>query len=810
MSDTQKGMRIALAGNPNCGKTTIFNNITGARQHVGNYPGVTVERVEGKRDFEGEELLFIDLPGTYSLTARSLDELVARNVIINEAPDVLVNVVDASNLERNLYLTAQLVELETPLVLDLNMIDVAESRGYSIDIKKLSTLLRASVATTVGRTNTGTKELLTVVAQVAKERVYTPVKVEYGEEIEKAIELIIAKIDAYASIHYPKRWLAIKLLENDSDVLAKVATFEGGEQINKFAAEQRALLAEKVDLETAFQECRHEFAVRVFNEAVTVVEHVSETTSDKIDKILTNRILGLPIFALIMYVMFNLVFTLGAIPQGWVADGMEALGNLVATGMTDGPLKSLLVDGVIAGVGAVLSFLPLILILFLGISFLEDTGYMARAAFVIDRAMCGVGLHGKSFIPLLLGFGCSVPAVMGSRILDNPRDRLITILSAPFMSCGAKLPVYILLIGAFFPYEWGGTILFGLYSFGILLALISAKIFRSTLLKGEPEPFVMEMPPYHLPTLRSILLHMWERTWLYIKKAGTFIMAASIIVWFLVSYPEDVQYSQDFDSLKAQVETTYQAKDDEIFAKANIAEDTREKVAALVEDMSAKYEEAQEAEGAEEEEAVETESVHDKVKAAQAEDEKAKAEEAEEEVKLPASFAEIEKAEPALYPVAIEIFKNKLAMDDEITKIDEQMAAEKQEQSYAAIFGKTIEPIIEPLGFNWKVGVGLVSSMAAKEILISTLGIIYATEASTDNNEDLQFILANDPSFSPAVALALMAFVLVYPPCIAALAVIKKETSIKWMGFMFVYGNVFAWVVAFIVYHVALALGYGA
>lgn len=793
---------LALAGNPNCGKTTIFNNITGARQHVGNYPGVTVERVVGKKKFNGKSLEIIDLPGTYSLTARSMDEIVARRAIVTEDLDVLVDVVDCSNLERNLYLTAQLIELEVPMVFALNMIDVAEKWGLEIDQEALAKRLGGKVIPTVGRTNKGTKALLEAITEVGKgANEFEPVKINYGEEIENSIATLEEFAKSCNGLKYPSRWIAIKLLENDKDLIEQMQNLEGAREVLAKAVALRAELADKFDLETIFQEQRHKFAVDVFNSCTKSPTMHMETTSDKIDKILTHRIFGLPIFIGIMYALFQFVFTVGEIPQGWIEEFFEELAGLSQTYMEPGQLQSLVENGIIGGVGAVLSFLPLVVILFLGIAFLEDTGYMARAAFIMDRIMRAFGLHGKSFIPMILGFGCTVPAVMGARILDNPKDRIATILVSPFMSCGAKLPVYVLLIGAFFPTKISGLMLLGVYLFGVFLAIIFAKIFRSTILAGEMEPFVMELPPYHMPTFKTVLLHMWERTWMYIRKAGTFILATSILVWFLVAYPLNVQYSQDYDALEAKVEQTYEQKNSEILATLNlnsIEED--EALVAVLADMNEKYEAAQEAEEEEVEEAVEEEDVHDRI---------LHNEMVEEEPAFPETFAEIEKENPQLYPTAIKLFENELAMADELDAISFEKESEKLTQSYAGRFGKAIEPIVAPLGFDWKVGVGIVSSMAAKEVMISTLGTIYSIAADDEDNAGLQEILVNDPNFTPAVALSLMAFVLVYPPCIAALAVIKKETSLKWMAFVFAYGNIFSWVTAFIVYRVSLLLGLG-
>ncbi|WP_370800597.1 ferrous iron transport protein B [Veillonella parvula] len=783
-------IRIALAGNPNCGKTTMFNNITGAKQHVGNYPGVTVEKKEGHTSFDGHELLFIDLPGTYSLTARSLDELVARNVIVNDNPDVIVNVLDASNLERNLYLAAQLLELEKPMVIALNMSDVAEDMGIKYDIKKMSELTGATIVSTVGRTNVGTKELLEATINVAASQQAPGVTINYGDLLEGKIAELVEELKKSGTVTYPLRWIAIKLLEKDADVIGKVMRFDNTEAVIQKAEAIREEIKDQVDLDIVFQEYRHRFAVEVYNKCLTQAPTTLETRSDRYDKILTHRVWGLPIFMLVMWLLFNFVNTVGAVPQGWIEDGFTALQEWVVTVIPEGQLQSLISDGIIAGVGAVLSFVPLILLLFLGISFLEDTGYMARAAFVIDRVMRACGLHGKSFIPLLLGFGCSVPSVMGARILDNYKDRMVTILITPFMSCSARLPVYTLIAAAFFPPEWSGTVVFGVYALGIVFGIIFAKIFRKYLFSGEAEPFVMELPPYHLPTLKATLMHMFERGILYLKKAGTFIMAASILVWFITAYPMDVEYSKDYDGMKEQVAQEYEVKDAATLAQFGItADDQKEAVDKIVEDMKS--------------------TVKDATDAAEEAEEDAPEVAVEEDSEAPELFNDIKDENKDLFPAAWAMYKNSANLDAENQKIDEEQKSEKLEQSYAAMFGKAINPILEPLGFDWKIGVSLVAGLAAKEVVVSTLGTIYAVGGDTDHPQALTDYLQNDPHFTPLIALTLMLFVLIYPPCIAALAVIKRETgSWKWMLFMFFYENAFAWIACFIFYNVGRALGF--
>lgn len=783
-------IRIALAGNPNCGKTTMFNNITGAKQHVGNYPGVTVEKKEGHTKFDGHELLFIDLPGTYSLTARSLDELVARNVIVNDNPDVIVNVLDASNLERNLYLAAQLLELEKPMVIALNMADVAEEMGIKYDLKKMAEMTGATIVSTVGRTNIGTKDLLEATISVAASQKAPGVTINYGDLLEGKISELVEELKQAGTVTYPLRWIAIKLLEKDADVIGKVMRFDNTEAVIQKAEAIREEIKDQVDLDVVFQEYRHRFAVEVYNKCLTQAPTQLETRSDRYDKILTHRILGLPIFMVVMWLLFNFVNTVGAIPQGWIEDGFTALQAWVVTVIPEGQLQSLISDGIIAGVGAVLSFVPLILLLFLGISFLEDTGYMARAAFVIDRVMRACGLHGKSFIPLLLGFGCSVPSVMGARILDNYKDRMVTILITPFMSCSARLPVYTLFAAAFFPPEWAGTVVFGVYALGIVFGIVFAKIFRKYLFAGEAEPFVMELPPYHLPTLKATLTHMFERGIMYLKKAGTFILAASILVWFITTYPMDVEYSKDYDALHDQVAQTYEMKDAETLAHFGITTDEqKDQVNEIVDNMKS--------------------TVQDATAQAEAAQEAAPEIEVEDDSEAPELFNDIKDENKDLFPAAWAMYKNSANLDAENDKLDKEQASEKLKQSYAASFGKAINPVLEPLGFDWKMGVSLVAGLAAKEVVVSTLGTIYAVGGDTDHPQALTDYLQNDPHFTPLIALTLMLFILIYPPCIAALAVIKRETgSWKWMLFMFFYENAFAWIACFIFYNIGRALGF--
>ena len=703
-------MTVALAGNPNSGKTTIFNNITGARQHVGNYAGVTVERREGFRRFQGQDLLLVDLPGTYSLTANSLDEIVARNVIIDEKPDLIVNILDASNLERNLYLALQLLELERPLVLALNMTDMAEKAGIRINSDVLRTRLGVPVVKLIGNRNQGTEELLQTVVESSKRTIYRPFSIDYGAKIEAAIVEVTEALQNLTHVKFPIRWLAVKLLENDTEVQASLLKIEGGSAVAAIVARVRnktaVLLGE--ELEIAMAEARYRVVADIVAEFVDSSGRQEQTVSDRIDRVLTHRVLGLPLFFGIMWLLFNVVFTVGEIPQGWIEDAVKWFSDLVSANLAEGELRSLLVDGIIGGVGSVLTFLPSILLLFFGIALLEDTGYMARAAFVMDRVMRAVGLHGKSFIPLLLGFGCSVPAVMGARTLENKSDRMVTILVSPLMSCSARLPVYTLLIAAFFSENVAGSVLFSIYFLGISLAILMALVFRKWMFPGASEPFIMEMPPYHLPTLRSIAIHMWERSILYLKKAGTLILAASILIWFITNYPANVEYSKDYDAAKGQITEQY----DEVAAKPLLAQ------------------------------------------------------------------------------------------------LDQEQAGEKLALSYAGQFGHFIEPVIKPLGFDWKMGVGLVSAVAAKEVLVSTLATIYNVGDAEEDSQSLQEALAADAAFSPLVAFSLMVFTLIYSPCLAVLAVVRRETnSWKWPAFSFVYSTTLAWIMSFVVYQGGRLIG---
>ena len=537
----EKTITVALTGNPNSGKTTMFNALTGAHQHVGNYPGVTVEKKEGICQHGRTKLNVVDLPGTYSLTAYSAEELIARNVLIHEKPDVVIGVLDASNLERNLYLAVQIMELGAPLVLALNMADVAKQRGLEFDLKLLQKLLGVPIVPTVGHKGTGREELLDAAVEVAANpKSQSALKMDYGREIETEISTLRERI-ARAGIETDPvltRWLAVKLLEGDSAVRERITDKELIAAADASARHLESVLGDSP--EALIADRRYGFISGACQEAVRSTIESRHTLSDHIDSVVTSRFLGLPIFAASMFVVFLLTFNLGRPLADVVQAGVDWLGRTTAglwPAGSDSLLKSLLTDGIIAGVGNVLVFLPIILLLFLAIAFLEDSGYMARAAFIMDRLMHKIGLHGKSFIPMLVGFGCTVPAIMATRTLENRRDRLVTILVLPFMSCGARLPIYVLIIGAFFPQVWQAPMLWIIYTIGIVFAIAGAKLLRSTLFKGESVPFVMELPPYRMPTLRGVMIHMWERSGQFLKKAGTIILGVSILMWALSVWP---------------------------------------------------------------------------------------------------------------------------------------------------------------------------------------------------------------------------------------------------------------------------------
>ena len=713
MAARAKRLTIALAGNPNAGKTTIFNQLTGARQKVGNWSGVTVEKKEGSLTFRDYDITVVDLPGIYSLTAYSIEEVVARNYILEEHPDVVVDILDASNIERNLYLAVQLIELNIPLVFAMNMVDVAKARGIIIDYDQLSRLLGVPMVQTVGTKGQGISGLIDTVIGVAtgKDPTSRHIHVNYGKEIEEEIVNIKGVIrkdpDLYRS-YYP-RWFALKLLERDRLVEERARKSASGHEIMAQVERSRHRIQSILgdDPETAIAEARYGFISGALKETMRLSLADKKTISDKIDQVLTNRLLGFPVFLFFMYSLFQATFTIGAYPVEWIEKGVELLSGFATSHMAPGLLRDMVTGGVISGVGGVIVFLPNILLLFLGISLFEDTGYMARAAFIMDRIMHSLGLHGKSFIPLLMGFGCNVPAIMATRTLESRRDRLLTILINPLMSCSARLPVYVLLAGAFFPHA-AGNVIFGIYILGVVLAILVGRVMSVTIFKGESAPFVLELPPYRLPTLKSVFLHMWENTRVYLQKMGGVVLAFSIVIWFLGTFPRNIEYSQAYT------------------AKIKVLEE---------------------------------------------------------------SMAEMERAGGKA--------RGRIVMlKEQIKRLKSSIEEERLANSYIGRIGKAIEPVIAPLGFDWKLGVSLVTGFVAKEVVVSTMSVLY--QAGEEDTSSLQRALRNS-GIDRCTALSFMVFVLIYVPCMVTVVTIWRETaSVGWAVFSVGYLMVLAWIVAFV------------
>jgi len=726
--EIEKQLTIALAGNPNAGKTSIFNHITGTRQKVGNWPGVTVEKKEGRIRKQGRDLRIVDLPGTYSLTPFSIEEIVARNYILDENPDVVVVIIDASSLERSLYLATQIRELDCRVVFALNMADVARTRGIKIDAAKLAELLDLPVVFTVGNKNEGIDDLLKKAVELA-ESDYAPDqqrKVNYNKDLEKAIAAIQKLVEDSLgdSLPYSARWTAIKLIEDDKIIKERILEKPGdlSREVLEEAGRQRRMLMERFDDEPEIvtTDERYGFIAGIIKEVHTTTIQERVDISRNIDLLLTNRFVGFPIFILFIWAMFQATFTFGEYPMAGIEFLVGGLSSGVDSILPESLFKDLVLNGIIAGVGSVVIFLPNILILFFCIAIFEDTGYMSRAAFLMDKIMHLIGLHGKSFIPMLMGFGCNVPAIMASRTLESEKDRILTILITPFMSCSAKLPVYIVLAGTFFGAR-AGTVIFLIYILGIVLSIVTGRVFRSTLLKGVDAPFVMELPPYRMPMAKSLLIHMWDRSKIFIKKMGKIILLGSIIVWALTAFPRHVDYSMDFD--------------------------------AEIQGVVQKYDSYRPMDGLE--------------------------------------------MQPTLDS----------RRDQEIDTLKALKASEKAEQSYMGRLGKWIEPVFAPIGIDWRGGVALLTGFVAKEIVVSTLGVLYAV----DNNAEpdaLEKALASS-SLTPLTAFTMMVFVLLYLPCLATVAAIRRETgSYKWMTFSIVYTTSVAWVVSFIVYQGGRILGY--
>lgn len=686
-------INVALVGNPNCGKTSLFNFASGAHERVGNYSGVTVDAKEGKARYFGYEFNLVDLPGTYSLSAYSPEELYVRKQIVEKTPDVVINVIDTSNLERNLYLTTQLIDMHLRMVCALNMFDETERRGDHVDYDKLSELFGVPMVPTVFTNGRGVEELFKVVidmyeGQENSQRNYRHIHINHGHELEHGIKEMQEHLKQEDNLRqrYSTRYLAIKLLEHDKDVEAYIASFPDAKEIiaHRDQAEQRVKEETGEDSETAIMDAKYGFIHGALKEAGYETGHDKDTyrTTHVIDRFITNRYLGFPIFLLLLFVMFSVTFYIGQYPMDWIEAGVAWLGEIISTTMPDGPLKAMLVDGVIGGVGSVIVFLPQILILYFFISYMEDSGYMARAAFIMDKLMHKMGLHGKSFIPLVMGFGCNVPAVMATRTIESRRSRLITMLVLPLMSCSARLPIYIMITGTFFAAHYRSLVMLSLYAVGILLAVVVSRVLSLFVIKGEDTPFVMELPPYRFPTWKAIGRHTWEKGKQYLKKMGGIILVASIIVWALGYFPHDESLSM----------------------------------------------------------------------------------------------------------------------------------REQQEQSYIGRIGKTIEPVFRAQGFDWKLDVGLVAGIGAKEVVASTMGVLYANNDSFGDDEaynneggkyDTLLAQMTADGITPLAAYCFLLFVVIYFPCIATIAAIKGETgSWRWAAFSAVYTTVLAWIVSAVVYQV--------
>lgn len=762
---------VALAGNPNSGKTTAFNEYTGSRQHVGNYPGITVEKKEGIARVDGREVRVVDLPGTYSLTAYTQEEVVARRVLVEDRPDVVIDVINAGALERNLYLAVQLVELGIPVALGLNMIDEARKQGLRIDAARLSQLLDLPVVETVARTGEGLKDLMSAAVSHGDARRGTPWKpleISYGPDLDPVLARMVERIEAarFLTDKYPARWVALKYLESDEDIRAL------GRAAGPLAAELEAMAAEvarhlEATLnsypEAVIADYRYGYISGVLRQGVmTRHDELSQrlAASDRMDRVLTHRLLGPVIMLAVLYGIYEITFAIGEYPMGWVEAFFGWMNATASAALPDGLLKSLVVSGIIDGVGGVMGFVPLIMLMFMMIAFLEDSGYMARVAYMLDRVFRLFGLHGCSVMPYIvsggIAGGCAVPGVMAARTLRSPRERLATILTAPFMTCGAKLPVFILFVGVFFAQQEAQA-MFALTLLGWGMALIVARILRSTVIKGESTPFVMELPPYRLPTLRGILIHTWERTWQYIKKAGTVILAISILLWAAMTFPQ----------LPEDRTAAFEAQRAAITAQKEAAEAGGEKAA--------------EAETADADKSASGAAVAEAPAGADQAGEPSEA------------AAEGEKSDP---------------FEEQLAAIDAEEAAAGLEYSIAGRVGIALESVTGAAGFDWRTNIALVGGFAAKEVIVSTLGTAYSLgEVDAEDAGSLAERIKADPHWTPAAAAALMVFVLLYAPCFVTVVAIKQESgSWRWAIFSTVFSTILAFGLAVAVYQIGTAM----
>jgi ferrous iron transport protein B len=715
-------INVALVGNPNCGKTTLFNHASRSHERVGNYSGVTVDAKEATMKRDPYTFRIVDLPGTYSITEYSPEELYVRRHITEQMPDIVVNVIDASNLERNLFLTTQLIDMNVKVVIALNMYDELEKKGVSFDYKALGKMIGIPIVPTVASKGVGVNELFDKVIEVYEDREpdVRHIHINYGEEIEKAIRNIQDEVWKSPEVtdKLSSRYVAIKLLETDKTMLSQLESCANFDQI-KIQAKSAIQLLEKEygeSSETIITDAKYGFIDGALKETFREMRKKDRRKSKReLDDLLTHKFWGFPIFFFFMWLMFQATFTLGGYPMEWIETGVSWLSDTVQNAMAEGPLRDLLVNGIIGGVGSVIVFLPNILILFFFISMMEDTGYMARASFIMDKLMHKIGLHGKSFIPLLMGFGCNVPAIMATRTLDNKKDRILTMLIIPFMSCSARLPVYLLLISAFFPGN-KALMLFAIYIIGIVLAILMALVLKRFLFNKQEVPFVMELPPYRTPTMKNTSIHMWFKARQYLKKMSNVILLASVIIWALGYFPRDVHYSTNYDAKRQTIE-----------ANAGLT---------------------------------------------------------------------------------------KAQKDAGLKEISLQQQSEKQEKSYIGQIGHAIEPVISPLGYDWKMGVSLLTGLAAKEVVVSSMGVLYQAddESGTLKDKLIEQRHTSGPEigqkvFTPLVAFGFMLFILIYFPCVAAVAAIKKEAGWKWAAFTIVYTTALAWLIACLTYQIGSLFG---
>ncbi|MFO7983495.1 MAG: ferrous iron transport protein B [Desulfuromonadales bacterium] len=713
---------IAFAGNPNSGKTTLFNAITGARQRVGNYPGITVDRKEGTFNVNDVKVNVIDLPGCYSLSAYSEEELVARKVLVDERPDIVIDIADATKLERHLYLAVQFFELGVPVVIALNMMDEARKRGIRIDHKRLGELLGCPIIETVARSGEGKKELIDQALAHARKRdgKWEPLEISYGPDIDPVLKEMSEIIEnaGFLTDRYPARWVALKYLESDEDVVAAGRKVGGPvEQLETMVQETRdhCLKTLKTVPEAIIADYRYGLINSILKQDIVVQEKSQRDRIDfsaRLDSVLTNRALGPVIMVAVLYAMFHITFTVGEIPMGWLESFFGWLGDTTTALLPAGMLQSLVVSGIIDGVGGVLGFVPLIAVMFLMISFLEDSGYMARVAYMLDRVLRVFGLHGCSAMPFIvsggIAGGCAVPGVMATRTLRSPKEKLATLLTAPFMPCGAKLPVFLLLVAAFFS-DHEALVMFSITLFAWAMALLVSKLVRSTIIKGDPTPFVMELPPYRMPTLRGVLLHTWERAWQYIKKAGTVILAVSILLWAAMTFP----------GLPEDRISTFEAE--------------RQAVMTTVEDVE--------------------------------------------------------------------------RQDVLLKEIENRQGQAALRHSVAGKIGTVFEPVSQLAGFDWRTNIALVGGFAAKEVIVSTFGTAYSLgELDPESSGALSSRLANDPTWSPVSAIALIVFVLLYAPCFVTVVTMAKESSWRWALFATCFNTALGFALAVAVYQVGTIL----